>query len=58
MSSKYDLIVIGAGSGGLGIAMGMLELGFKVLLVDKSSEKIGGKCLSTGCVPSKALLRR
>ena len=56
MYSKYDLIVIGAGSGGLGIAMGMLELGFKVLLVDKSSEKIGGECLNTGCVPSKALL--
>jgi len=56
MSSKYDLIVIGSGSGGLGIAMGMLELGFKVLLVDKSSEKIGGECLNTGCVPSKVLL--
>ena len=56
MSSKYDLIVIGSGSGGLGIATGMLELDFKVLLVDKSSEKIGGECLNTGCVPSKALL--
>jgi len=54
--NKYDLIVIGSGSGGLGIALGMLEMGFKVLMVDKSEEKIGGECLNTGCVPSKALL--
>ncbi len=54
--NKYDLIVIGAGSGGLGIALGMLEMGFKVLMVDKSEEKIGGECLNTGCVPSKALI--
>ncbi|MDT0642228.1 FAD-dependent oxidoreductase [Zunongwangia sp. F363] len=53
---KYDLIVIGSGSGGLGIAMGMLEFGFKVLLIDKTSEKIGGECLNTGCVPSKSFI--
>lgn len=53
---KYDLIVIGAGSGGLGAAMGMNKLGFKVLLIDKKAENIGGECLNTGCVPSKALL--
>lgn len=52
----YDLIVIGAGSGGLGAALGMLEIGFKVLLIDKSAEAIGGECLNTGCVPSKALI--
>ncbi|CAM4060237.1 dihydrolipoyl dehydrogenase family protein [Gillisia hiemivivida] len=56
IKNKYDLIVIGAGSGGLGIALGMLEMGFKVLMVDKSEEKIGGECLNTGCVPSKALI--
>jgi pyruvate/2-oxoglutarate dehydrogenase complex dihydrolipoamide dehydrogenase (E3) component len=54
--NEYDLIVIGAGSGGLGIALGMLEMGFKVLMVDKSEEKIGGECLNTGCLPSKALI--
>ncbi len=32
---KYDLIVIGSGSGGLGAALGMLKLGFRVLLIDK-----------------------
>lgn len=55
-NQKYDLIVIGAGSGGLGAALGMLELGFKVLLIDKKPVDIGGECLNTGCVPSKALL--
>lgn len=55
-NQKYDLIVIGAGSGGLGAALGMLEMGFKVLLIDKNPVDIGGECLNTGCVPSKALL--
>lgn len=54
--TEYDLLVIGAGSGGLGVALGMHELGFKVLLIDKNPESIGGECLNTGCVPSKALL--
>ena len=53
---EYDLIVIGAGSGGLGISLTILELGLKVLLVDKKAENIGGECLNTGCVPSKALI--
>ncbi len=53
---KYDLVVIGSGSGGLGAALGMLGVGFKVLLVEKDAKKIGGECLNTGCVPSKALL--
>ncbi len=53
---KYDLIVIGAGSGGLSIGLGMHELGFKVLLIDKSDQAIGGECLNNGCVPSKALI--
>jgi len=53
---EYDIIVIGAGSAGLSVSLGMLELGFKVLLIDKSDEKIGGECLNDGCVPSKALI--
>lgn len=52
----YDLITIGAGSGGLGISLAMLDLGFKTLLIDESPQKIGGECLNTGCVPSKAFL--
>jgi pyruvate/2-oxoglutarate dehydrogenase complex dihydrolipoamide dehydrogenase (E3) component len=53
----FDIIVIGAGSAGLSVSLGMLEFGFKVLLVDKSDRRIGGECLNDGCVPSKALLK-
>jgi pyruvate/2-oxoglutarate dehydrogenase complex dihydrolipoamide dehydrogenase (E3) component len=54
--NKYDLIVIGAGSGGLGTSMFMNQSGFKVLLIDKSDRSIGGDCLNFGCVPSKAFI--
>lgn len=53
---KFDVIVIGAGSGGLNIASFMNSTGFSVLLIDKSDRSIGGDCLNTGCVPSKALI--
>ncbi len=53
---KYDIIVIGAGSGGLNIAGFMNRAGFKVLLIDKTDRRIGGDCLNSGCVPSKALI--
>ena len=53
---KYDIIVIGAGSGGLNIASFMNKVGFKILLIDKSDAHIGGDCLNFGCVPSKALI--
>lgn len=55
-NKNYDLIVIGAGSGGLGAGLGMLKLGFKVLLIDRKAENFGGECVNTGCVPSKALI--
>lgn len=56
MSDKhYDLVIIGAGSGGLTAAAFAARLGAKVALVEKS--RIGGDCTWTGCVPSKALLR-
>ncbi|GAB3887877.1 dihydrolipoyl dehydrogenase family protein [Spirosoma agri] len=56
MKSHYDLIAIGAGSAGLGIAIAMKRLGFSVLLVDRYDHRIGGDCLNDGCVPSKALI--
>ncbi len=56
MSKIYDVIVIGAGSGGLGMALGMSQLNFEVLLIDRNEKAIGGECLNTGCIPSKALL--
>lgn len=52
----YDIIVIGAGSGGLNIAVFMVKSGFKVLLIDKDEKNIGGDCLNRGCVPSKSLI--
>lgn len=52
----YDIIVIGAGSGGLNVASFFARLEMKVLLIDKKEETIGGDCLNTGCVPSKTLL--
>ena len=52
----YDVIVIGAGAAGLNIAVPTAKLGLKTLLVEKRSENLGGECLNTGCVPSKALL--
>lgn len=54
--NKFDIIIIGAGAGGLNIASFMNRIGFKVLLIDKNKNSIGGDCLNFGCVPSKALL--
>ena len=52
----YDIIVIGAGSGGLSVGLTMNKLGFKVLMIAKTDQEIGGECLNDGCVPSKALI--
>ena len=52
----YDIIVIGAGSGGLSVGLTMNEFGFKVLMIAKTDMDIGGECLNDGCVPSKALI--
>jgi len=51
---KVDVCVIGAGSGGLSVAAGASQMGASVALVEKG--EMGGDCLNTGCVPSKALL--
>ena len=55
--AKYEanLVVIGAGSGGLVAALIAAAVKAKVILIER--EKMGGDCLNTGCVPSKALLR-
>lgn len=52
----FDIIVIGAGSGGLMVGLFMNQAGFNVLMVSKSGRDIGGDCLNDGCVPSKALI--
>lgn len=56
MKKQYDLIVVGAGAGGLGVAIGMAKFGFKVLMIEKDPTNFGGECLNSGCIPSKALL--
>jgi pyruvate/2-oxoglutarate dehydrogenase complex dihydrolipoamide dehydrogenase (E3) component len=48
------LCIIGAGSGGLSVAAGAVQMGASVVLIEKG--KMGGDCLNYGCVPSKALL--
>jgi pyruvate/2-oxoglutarate dehydrogenase complex dihydrolipoamide dehydrogenase (E3) component len=52
---EFDLVIIGAGSGGLTAAGFAAQLGASVALVEKN--RIGGDCTWTGCVPSKALLK-
>lgn len=49
----FDLIVIGAGSGGIAAAVRASKLGAKVLLIDKGI--IGGTCVNVGCIPKKVM---
>src|SRR5512139_3625818 len=51
---KYDVVVIGAGDVGLGIAFNASSKGLKVALIDKGM--VGGTCINYGCVPSKTLI--
>jgi len=53
---NYDLIVIGAGSAGLGSSGVAQALGLSVLIVEAEAKNVGGDCLNYGCVPSKALI--
>ncbi len=52
---RYDLTIIGGGSAGLVLAVAGAKLGKKTALIEK--HRLGGDCLWTGCVPSKALLK-
>lgn len=54
MADRYDLVIVGMGSGGLVSAEFAVSLGLKVAVVERA--RVGGDCLWTGCVPSKALL--
>ena len=51
---RTDICVIGAGSGGLSVAAGAVQMGARVVLVEGAA--MGGDCLNHGCVPSKALI--
>ena len=54
MAASFDLVVLGAGSGGYACALRAAQLGFTVALVEK--DKVGGTCLHRGCIPTKAML--
>lgn len=51
---ETDICVIGAGSGGLSVAAGAVQMGARVVLIEGG--EMGGDCLNAGCVPSKALI--
>jgi pyruvate/2-oxoglutarate dehydrogenase complex dihydrolipoamide dehydrogenase (E3) component len=54
-ADRYDLVVLGAGTGGLVSAAVAAGLGARVALIER--ERMGGDCLNVGCVPSKAVIR-
>jgi dihydrolipoamide dehydrogenase len=56
MGAPYDLIVIGAGTGGYSAALRGAELGERVAIVERD-DRLGGTCLLRGCIPTKALLQ-
>ena len=55
MPQEYDVIVIGAGTGGYVAAIRAAQLGLKTAVVEKQ-KALGGTCLNWGCIPTKALL--
>lgn len=56
MRDDYDVVVIGAGTGGYSAALRASQIGKRVALVEKD-DRLGGTCLLRGCIPTKALLR-
>ncbi|WP_343061659.1 dihydrolipoyl dehydrogenase [Nocardioides luti] len=52
--ADFDVLILGAGSGGYACALRAAQLGLKVGLVEKGN--LGGTCLHVGCIPTKALL--
>ncbi len=52
--NEFDVVILGAGSGGYACALRAAQLGLSVALVEK--DKLGGTCLHVGCIPTKALL--
>ena len=55
MAEQYDVLVIGAGTGGYVAAIRCSQLGMHTAIVDK--QWLGGVCLNEGCIPTKSLLK-
>ena len=56
MAEGYDVVVIGAGTGGYSAALRAAQLGKRVAIVERD-DRLGGTCLLRGCIPTKALLQ-
>jgi dihydrolipoamide dehydrogenase len=56
MADGYDVVVIGAGTGGYSAALRSAQLGKRVAIVERD-DRLGGTCLLRGCIPTKALLQ-
>ncbi|GAB3755689.1 dihydrolipoyl dehydrogenase [Microlunatus parietis] len=52
--ANYDVVVLGAGSGGYATALRAAQLGLSVAMIEK--DQVGGTCLHRGCIPTKAIL--
>lgn len=55
MSDRYDVAVVGLGPAGMAVSAMAAHVGLKVVGIEKRA--LGGECMNTGCIPSKALLR-
>ena len=56
MADAYDVVVVGAGTGGYSTALRAAQLGKRVAIVERD-DRLGGTCLLRGCIPTKALLQ-
>src|ERR671934_2665153 len=56
MADSFDVVVVGAGTGGYSTALRAAQLGKSVALVERD-DRLGGTCLLRGCIPTKALLQ-
>ena len=55
MAHEYDIVIVGAGTGGYVAAIRAAQLGLRVAVVERDPA-LGGTCLNRGCIPTKALL--
>jgi dihydrolipoyl dehydrogenase len=56
MADAYDVVVVGAGTGGYSTALRAAQMGKRVAIVERD-DRLGGTCLIRGCIPTKALLQ-